>query len=71
MHNFPSGLAGSTQSKQWWIELLYRYKRAKTSRITVLNIWKLYLYFVYFKLYVTLSGAHQSLQIMHVQNLMV
>ena len=34
-----------------YIELLYRYKQAKTSRITVLNIRKLYLYFVYFKLY--------------------
>ena len=42
-------LAGSTQSKQYRIELLYRYKRAKTSRITVLNIRKLYVYFVYFK----------------------
>ena len=31
-------------------ELLYRYKRAKTSRITVLNMRKLYLYFVYFML---------------------
>ena len=29
--------------------LLYRYKRAMTSRTTVLNIRKLYLYFVYFK----------------------
>ena len=45
-------LAGSAQSKQWWIELLHWYKRAKTSRITVVNTWKLYLYFVYFKLYV-------------------
>ena len=45
-------LAGSTQSKQWRIELLYRYKRVKTSRKTVLNIRKLYLYFVYFKLYI-------------------
>ena len=36
---------GFTQSKQWRIELLYRYKQAKTSRITVLNIRKLYLYF--------------------------
>ena len=33
-------MAGSTQSKQWRIELLYRYKRAKTSKITVLNIRK-------------------------------
>ena len=41
-----------SQSKQWRIELLYRYKRAKTNRITVLNIRKLYLYFVYIKLYV-------------------
>ena len=37
-------LASSTQSKEWRIELLYRYKRAMTSRITVLNIRKLYLY---------------------------
>ena len=27
-------LAGSTQSKQWRIELLYRYKRVKINRIT-------------------------------------
>ena len=46
-HEFPC-----SQSKQWRIQLLYRYKRAKTSRITVLNIRKLYLYFVYFKPYV-------------------
>ena len=54
-HHFQSQwrlMAGSTQSKQWQIELFCRYKRAKTSRITVLNIQKLYLYFVYFKLYV-------------------
>ena len=44
-------------NKQLRIELLYRYKRATTSRITVLNIRKLYLYFVYFKLYVYLSGG--------------
>ena len=31
-------------SKQCWIELLYRYKQAKTSRIAVLNIRKLYVY---------------------------
>ena len=53
-HHFSKKFAGSTQSKQWrifylFIELLYRYKRAETSRITVLNIRKLYLYFVYFK----------------------
>ena len=41
-----------TQSKQWRIELLYQYKQVKTSWITVLNIQKLYVYFVYFKLYV-------------------
>ena len=41
--------------------LLYRYNRAKISRITALNIWKLYIHFVYFKLYVTLSGTRQSL----------
>ena len=44
-------LAGSNQNKQWWIEFLYRYKRAETSRMKVLNIRKLYLYFVYYKLY--------------------
>ena len=49
----PGGLsAGSTQSRQWRIELLCRYRRAKTSRITTLSIRKLYLYFVYFKQYV-------------------
>ena len=37
--------AGSTQSKQCRIELLYRYKRAKTNKITVLNFRKIYLYF--------------------------
>ena len=31
-------------SKQWRIELLYRYKQAKAIRITVLNIRQLYLY---------------------------
>ena len=49
--NWPV-LCGPTQSKQWRIELFYWGKGAKTSRITVLNIRKLYLYFVYFKLYV-------------------
>ena len=43
-HHFIAKLAGSSQSKQLWIELLYRYRRAKTSRITLLNIRKLYLY---------------------------
>ena len=47
-----SKLACSTQSKQLRIELLYRYKPAKTRRITML------IYFLYFKLYVTLSGAN-------------
>ena len=28
--NFSKGLPGSTQSKQWRIELLYRYQQAKT-----------------------------------------
>ena len=37
-HRFEKKLACSTQSKQFQIELLYRYKKAKTSRITVLNI---------------------------------
>ena len=54
-----------SQSKHCWIELLYL-----SSRIIVLNIRKLYLYYVYFKLYVTLSGARQSLQkIMPAQHL--
>ena len=39
---------GLTQSKHCRIELFYRYK---TSRITVSNIRKLYLYFVYFILF--------------------
>ena len=37
-------MAGSTQSKQWWIESLYRYKAANSHRIIVLNIGKLYKY---------------------------
>ena len=54
--------ADSTRSKQWRIELLCRYKQAKTSGITVLNIRKLYLYFVYFKnCMFTLSWARKSL----------
>ena len=53
-------LAGSTQSKQRRIELLYQYKRAKISRITVLNIQKLYLYFVYPKLYVYFEWSPQE-----------
>ena len=69
-HNFSKGLAGSTQSKQWRIELLYRYKRAKTSRITVLNIRKLYLYFVYFKLYAYFRWSPPSLpEMMRAQHL--
>ena len=50
-HHSSNKLPGSSQSKQLRIKLLYRYKQAKTSKITVLNIRKLYLYFVYFKLY--------------------
>ena len=38
-HHVSKEPAGSTQSKQWWTELLYRYT---TSRITALNIRKLY-----------------------------
>ena len=45
---------------QWRIELLYRYKRAKSSRITVLNIRKLYLYFTLNCMF-TLSEDRQSL----------
>ena len=37
-------MAGSTQSKELRIEMLYRYKGAKTSRITMIN-FKLYVYF--------------------------
>ena len=59
-HHFSRKLSGSTQSKQWWIEI-YWYKHAKTSWIIFLIIRKLYLYFVDFKLYVTLSGACQSI----------
>ena len=51
--------------------LLYRYKRVKTSRITALNIRKLYVYCVYFKLYdyfewspaVSLNNNAQHLEI--------
>ena len=51
-HDFTKKLESSTQSKQRRIALLYRYKRAKSNRIIVLNIRKLYVYFDYFKLYV-------------------
>ena len=37
------------QRKQWRKWLFYGLKRAKTSKITVLNIWKLYLHFIYIK----------------------
>ena len=42
-------LAGSGQSKQRRVELLYRHKRAKTSRMTLLNIlyFKRCVYFVW------------------------
>ena len=53
-HRFLKELGGSTQSKQWRMKLL---KRAETSRITVLNIRKLYLYFACL---FTLSGAGES-----------
>ena len=53
-------LVGSTQGKQWRIELLYRYKLAKTSRLTVLNIRKLYLNFAYFKLHVYFDWSKVS-----------
>ena len=43
-------MAGSSQSKQWRIELLYQYKQAKTMQHN--NSVKLYLYFSYFQLYV-------------------
>lgn len=32
-----SSFKGSTQSKRWWIESIYRYKQAKASRMTVLK----------------------------------
>ena len=56
---FQGDLAGSTESKQLPIELLYWYKwPAKTSRITVLNIWKLYLYLFTLNCIFTLIAAH-------------
>ena len=45
-HHFSKKLAGSTQSKQLRIDLLYRYKRAKTGKITMLNI-RYIQYFIY------------------------
>ena len=42
LYNFLNELEGSTQSNQWRIELLCRYKRAKTTKITVLSIRKLF-----------------------------
>ena len=62
-------LAGFTQSKQWRIKFFYRYKRAKTSRITVLNIRKLYLYFVYFKLCAILVELASSFEKWCVRNI--
>ena len=73
-----ASVGSRTQSKQWRIKLLYRYKRAKTSRITVLNIRTLNMYFVYFKhralnCMFTLSGARQLFQKLmcaqHLENL--
>ena len=52
-------LAGSSQSKQ--IALFLQLRQAKTSRRIVLSIWKLHLYFVYFKVYVTMRGNRKSL----------
>ena len=49
------------KSKQQRRELLYWYKRAKTSRITVLNILKLYLYLLVLNCMFTLSGTRQAL----------
>ena len=60
-HHFSKGLVGSTQSKQCWIELLYRHKKAKIGRITMLNIQKLYLYLFTLNCMFTLNGACQSL----------
>ena len=54
-----------SQSEQWRIQLFYRYKRGKTGRITVLNIRKLYLYFVYFKLYYLLWVKSTQLHLSH------
>ena len=48
--------SNSTQSKQWRIELLHRYKRAKNSRIIMSNIRKLYLYLFLLYCMFTLSG---------------
>ena len=62
VHRFSNGLSSSTESKQWRIELLYRYKRVKTRRVTVLNVPKLYFTLLTLKLncMFTLSGACQS-----------
>ena len=58
--------AGSTQSKQWRIELLYCYKRAKTSKRTALRhpgTVSLLCLLHYFKLYVTMIRRMQHLKI--------
>ena len=47
--------------KLWRIELLYRYKRAKTSRVTVLNSENCFFNFFTLNRMFTLSGSHQSL----------
>ena len=58
-------MAGSTQSKRWRIESLYRYKRAKTSRMTVLNIRLLTLNCMF-----TFNGAREFLgKMMRAQHL--
>ena len=54
-----SSFKGSTQSKRWWIESIYRYKQAKASRIE-LNIWNCIL--TLFTLnYINFDWSHQSL----------
>ena len=50
-----------SQSKQWRIEFLYRYKPAKTSRITVANIRKPYLYLFILNCMFTLGEDRQSI----------
>ena len=47
-------LADSTQSKRWRIQLLYRYKRARTRRNSMFTLFTLNNMF-------TLSGVRQSL----------
>ena len=60
---FKGLLPGFTQSKQWRIELLYLYKRAKTSRIFYSGKHQeLYLYLFILNCMFTLGEARQSIE---------